>query len=303
MVRQSSPAKDWCFTWNNPRTKDREAVKQWRYDYIVYQLEVGEGGTPHLQGFVQFTTKQRLTALKKLNRHIHWEPRRGSAVQASHYCIKPVAGCSCKHCDGVPGIYPQFIFEDGCLSANAGEKLMGVADSIKRHGLSKTIEAYPSHYLGMNRGMEALATFYSPVRQWQPVVTVVWGEAGLGKTHYAMLGPSPYKLATYGRGTDFFGAYRPDFHETLVIDDFYSNWKYTTFLQVCDRWPTEVHTKGGFAQLLAHHHVFTTNNRPSIWYPKVLSNVDRRESFWRRLHNIIEITTGGYIIHKVALAH
>lgn len=270
----------------------------WTYNYLVYQLEVGEEGTPHFQGFVQFPTGRRLKQLKKLDRRIHWEPRRGSAVQAAHYCKKPEPDCTCKHCVDAERIYPQFIFEDGTISAPAGEKLFGVAASIKRHGLSKTIEAFPSHYLGMNRGMEALASFYSPVRQWQPAVTVVWGAPGLGKTHYAMLGPSPYKLATFGKGTDFFGAYRPDFHQTLVVDDFYSNWKYTTFLQVCDRYPTEVHTKGGFAQLLAHDHVFTTNYRPSIWYPKVLSNMDRRESFWRRIHNIIEITTGGYIIHK-----
>jgi len=169
---------------------------------------------------------------------------------------------------------------------------------LKRHGLSKTIDAYPTHYLAVNNGMEKLATFYSPVRQWQTVVTVLWGEPNLGKTRYALMGPSPYKLAVFGQGTDFFGDYRPDCHDTLVVDDFYGNWKYTTFLQVCDRYPTEVHTKGGFRQLLVHHIVFTSNRGPSEWYPKVLAEMDRRESFNRRIHNIIHFTAAGYIINK-----
>ena len=38
-----------------------------------------------------------------------------------------------------------------------------------------------------------------------------------------MMAPSPYKLSAFGgKGqTDFFGDYRPDEHETLVVDDFY----------------------------------------------------------------------------------
>jgi len=251
-----------------------------------------------LQGFVQFPKQQTIRQLKKLHKKVHWEPRRGSALQASHYCKKPVADCECKHCADVPRIYPQLIFENGALSAPAGEKLQSVADYLKRHGLSKTIEAYPTHYMAVKHGMEALATFYSPVRQWQTVVTVLWGEPNLGKTRYALMGPSPYKLAVFGQGTDFFGDYRPDCHDTLVVDDFYGNWKYTTFLQVCDRYPTEVHTKGGFRQLLVHHIVFTSNRGPSEWYPKVLAEMDRRESFNRRIHNIIHFTAAGYIINK-----
>lgn len=115
-----------------------------------------------------------------------------------------------------------------------------------------------------------------------------------------MQGPSPYKLAAFGAegSTDFFGDYRPDLHETLVVDDFYSNWKYTTFLQVCDRYPTEVHTKGGFRQLLVRHIVFTSNHSPSVWYPNVLADADRRESFNRRIHNIIWFTPDGYWVQK-----
>lgn len=115
-----------------------------------------------------------------------------------------------------------------------------------------------------------------------------------------MLGPSPYKLAVSGqdKATEFFGDYRPDEHQTLVVDDFYCNWRYTTFLQVCDRYPTEVHTKGGFVQLLIRHAIFTTNLDPVKWYPKILADGNRSNSFKRRIHNIIEFTAEFYVVKK-----
>lgn len=160
MPRQAPSCKDWCFTINNPRRKhgnvdsDWDRVKSWIYNYLVMQLEVGEEGTPHIQGFVQFPVQSRLTKLKKLCKRAHWEPRRGSAYQAAHYCKKPEPHCDCEHCEAAKDVpRPQLIFESGTISAPAGEKLHSVAMSLKRHGLSKTIESYPTHYMGMTRGM------------------------------------------------------------------------------------------------------------------------------------------------------
>jgi len=301
MPRQSSPAHDWCFTINNPRRRDYKRVQSWQYNYLVYQLELGEQGTPHIQGFVQFTTKQRLKALKKVHRTAHWEPRRGSAYQAAHYCKKPEIGCDCHHCLAAADVQrPQLIFESGTISAPAGEKLNSVAMTIKKRGLCAAIEAYPTHYMGMTRGMQALATFYSPRRSWRPVVTVLYGQPGSGKTRYAMLGPSPYVQADYpSKGSQFFfGDYRPDHHETLVFDDFYGQMPYTTWLRVCDRYPMEVHTKGAFHQLLVHNIVFTSNRGPREWYPKIFADLDRWQAFDRRIDNIIVFTEYGYQIKK-----
>lgn len=160
MPRNAPSCKDWCFTINNPRSKhgnresDWNVVRSWVFNYLVMQLEVGAEGTPHIQGFVQFPTQTRLTKLKKLHKRAHWEPRRGSAIQASHYCKKPELGCDCPHCVGAAdAVRPQFIYESGTISAPAGEKLHSVAMTIKRRGLQAAIDAYPTHYMGINRGM------------------------------------------------------------------------------------------------------------------------------------------------------
>lgn len=147
--------------------------------------------------------------------------------------------------------------------------------------------------------MKALDSFYTPLRSEPPHVTVVFGASGAGKTRWAMLGPSPYLLPCGGRNqTDFFGDYRPRQHQTLVADDFYGGWKYTTFLRVCDRYPTEVQTKGGYLQLLTNQIVFTSNVHPFSWYPKVLAHVDRRRSFDRRIHCIVEVFEDFYIVRR-----
>ncbi len=286
---QSSPALDWCFTINNPLEKHWDRVWDMDYKYLVFQLEMGEQGRPHLQGFVQFHEKQRLTALKKLvGRSVHWEKRRGTPYEAADYCKKE------------EGRLDDSYYEDGTISAQPQVRVHEVATTIKEHGLTRAIERFPDIYMGMARGMQALETFYSPVRDFKTDVTILWGNAGCGKSRYAMeVFPTPYMVPSFGEGTDFFGDYRPRQHQTVVVDDFYSSWKYTTWLRVCDRYPTEVHTKGGYLQFLAHDIVFTSNMSPDKWYPKIMLDPVRKASFIRRITNIVEFTSFGvYIVRK-----
>lgn len=120
---QRIAAKDWCFTIFPPRgeilldlEECQRTITQWPYRYIVYQIELcPETGREHLQGFVQWTDKQRLTALKKFHRTAHWEKRLGTPYEAEHYCKKPVEDCTCKHCDGLERYDPR-IFEEGFMS-------------------------------------------------------------------------------------------------------------------------------------------------------------------------------------------
>lgn len=79
-----SVSRSWCFTINNP--EGPPALPE--NSKYIYQLEEGESKTPHYQGYVIFSSAQRLSALKKLIPSAHWEPRRGSHEQAMEYCRK-----------------------------------------------------------------------------------------------------------------------------------------------------------------------------------------------------------------------
>lgn len=71
-----SPSKTWIFTINN-YTDDEVAFFRDRIDGVtrlVVSKEIGEAGTPHLQGYVTFKKAKRLSALKKIVPRAHWEP-------------------------------------------------------------------------------------------------------------------------------------------------------------------------------------------------------------------------------------
>jgi hypothetical protein len=71
---------NWCFTLNNYTSADEETFLNLDAKYLVYGREVGAEGTPHLQGYIQFMSKKRLTALKKLHPSAHWEPAKGDQL-------------------------------------------------------------------------------------------------------------------------------------------------------------------------------------------------------------------------------
>ena len=90
MAAQAPPARHWCFTLNNPDLYPDELLEQIeKAQYVVFQLEEGENGTPHYQGYCIFAQKQRLTALRGLfGGRAHWEQARGTPEQNRAYCTK-----------------------------------------------------------------------------------------------------------------------------------------------------------------------------------------------------------------------
>ncbi len=82
----------WVYTINHPTPEDEEQLgKAYSKDVVTYggqAHEIGEQGTPHLQGFVVFKTKQRLTAVKKYFTRAHLEPMNGKIEDSVKYISK-----------------------------------------------------------------------------------------------------------------------------------------------------------------------------------------------------------------------
>lgn len=80
-------SRRWCFTKNNYSAADEILLQDIDCKYLVYGREVGEQGTPHLQGFIIFKVNKRLGGLNTLIQ-CHWETTKGTSLQAATYCKK-----------------------------------------------------------------------------------------------------------------------------------------------------------------------------------------------------------------------
>lgn len=99
--RRCSTAKGWCFTWNNypenweelfqntfgPGGPGGPRVCKW-----VAGQEVGENGTPHIQGYILFRDRVRPLSFfpgeHDWGRKCHWEAAKGSPQDNYRYCTK-----------------------------------------------------------------------------------------------------------------------------------------------------------------------------------------------------------------------
>ncbi|QMW68809.1 replication-associated protein [Crucivirus-339] len=86
------------FTWNNYSEENVINLKKLTYEnikYLIFGKEIGECGTPHLQGYVELWTRQRETGVKKildpilkLKSKIHIEIAGGTRADSIRYCSK-----------------------------------------------------------------------------------------------------------------------------------------------------------------------------------------------------------------------
>lgn len=88
MPRQNA----YCFTLNNWVADDRTRLvtEDSNVRYIVFGEEVGDSGTPHLQGYLQLHNEERMALLnpRLFGNRAHLQLARGTAEQNKRYCTK-----------------------------------------------------------------------------------------------------------------------------------------------------------------------------------------------------------------------
>nr|WAE42307.1 MAG: replication associated protein [Cressdnaviricota sp.] len=83
-------ARRWCFTLNNYTDDDVSLISLYfeKEKYFIFGKEVGENGTPHLQGYVEFNNQKDFSTLIKIIPRIHWEKAKGDRNSNIKYCSK-----------------------------------------------------------------------------------------------------------------------------------------------------------------------------------------------------------------------
>lgn len=93
---RSSQRTAFCFTLNNPTLAQIQDIKNCAelgddVKRLIFQQEIGEEGTPHLQGFIQLVHPKRFVWIKNkwpCFAGAHFEKQKGSFQQNWDYCFK-----------------------------------------------------------------------------------------------------------------------------------------------------------------------------------------------------------------------
>jgi len=270
-------SRAWCFTLNNYTPAHENTLKQRAecfnsaYRYIIYGREVAASGTPHLQGYVEFTSGRTLDSAKTIlgAPTAHLEPRRGSSTQAADYCRKE---------DPTP-------YEYGEISAPGKRSDIETIREMVKSGA--TLEAIAESCTSCQSFVvaEKLLSRFEPPRVEPPRIIWHYGISGAGKTHTAYIGHPDLRVYMHTPADKWFFTY--DRHDVIIFDDFRKDdIGFARFLRVLDNKPLQVETKGGSRQFVSKYIYITTPYSIRDTYPIEEEYLQVR----RRVHDEIHFT-------------
>lgn len=262
-------ARAFVFTINNYTDDDADAVKALASEckYVIAGFEVGEQGTPHIQGYVYFDSARTFKSVSKKIPRAHLDKARGSPVANKDYCGKDKA----------------ILIEHGELPAQ-GERndLKEVIDIVKRTGRIADIVETAKSYQSIKMA-EKYLEFKEEPRTWKPEVRWYHGSTGSGKTRAARewLGDDVY---TSLDSIKWWQGY--DGHANVLIDDIRKDFsKFHQLLKLLDRYEYRVETKGGSRQFRARRIAITAPYTPEVMW----EGREDVNQLVRRIDEIIQI--------------
>lgn len=241
-------SRRFCFTWNN-YPLDAEDQLRCFFErkggtYLVVGREVGESGTPHLQGYLHLTHAITFSALKAYLPTVHLERAKGSGLQNQAYCTK----------DGdffEVGELPQ---EAGQASKNAWAAILQAAETGNWDFIKSN---YPRVWVTMS---EKLISKRIPATTVQDTIQNEWwyGETGTGKSRLAW---EKYGAACYQKMLNkWWDGY--DDQDVVVIEEWSPKNEVTaSALKIwADRYPFTAQIKGGVLQKIRPKRIIVISN-------------------------------------------
>lgn len=209
----------WVFTLNNYTELDVLSlsgfVNQQQASYCIFGKEVGQSGTRHLQGYIEFPSRLRFNQVKTLLPRAYIAARKGNSQQASDYCKK----------DG------DFLeFGTRSRSEQGRRKdLERVANLVKEGASLKRIaEEEPEAIIKYHKGIGVLKDLLQAPREityhgpWKWSIPdnfqslILWGNSGLGKTEFAKFLLPKALFVTH---LDQLTKYASEEYEGIIFDD------------------------------------------------------------------------------------
>ncbi len=278
--------RNYVFTFNNPpehwQAQSVFENSSGNISYIAGQFEIGDSGTRHFQGLCTFSNPQGLPGCRRLLDCPtgHFEPRKGTHTQALDYCTKEESR--------VPGTEPQVHGTPPAETQGGRSDLLAVRAILSDGGsLADVAEFDFGSYLRYQRGLASYANLVAKHRHEAPVVYYFYGQSGVGKSKsaWSLSGDSDrtYAIPLSAGNNVWFDGYVPGYHDTVIFDDYYHNFRFSFLLQLLDRYPIQVPVKGGFVKFNSPRIVFTSNISLDSQYP----NIPDAFALWRRIKHVI----------------
>lgn len=282
----SGPYVDrWAFTLNNPgdfRTPDKPCVK-----YMIYSLEKGKKkGTPHLQGYVRFTVKKRLSAVKAVWKgtpmdKAHWRKCLGSEKDNKDYCSKEDT-----HVEGPWEFKPENYKPSAGEQGHRTDLESVAADVMEGMPIHEIARRNPVAMIQYSNGIKALmvARHPPPPARRDVQVAILWGPTGTGKTHRCRtLYPDLFAVIP---GRDPWDGYVNQ--ECILFDEFQPDkWGIEEMNRLLDVWPCALNSRY-FNKSAAWTRVFIcANDPPKGWFPLAWAKL--KNAFFRRITTITKV--------------
>lgn len=275
-------SRNWLFTLNNPEFDEYPEI--WLREHlklIVYQEEMGNMGTLHLQGYVEIDSSRRLSFLQGLSARAHWEIRKGSRLQALTYCTKqetslgspqgwsaenPTLWCECDR-NNIESFWNNLGLKNLLQpKAPAMERLQKIQSRLLEG--STSIEEVADEdfdlWIKYYRAFEKYLTLKTNGRNHEVDVHVLVGPTATGKSKWAL---ENYPDAYWKQRSRWWDGYFK--HESVIIDEYYGWLPFDLLLRLLDRYPLLVESKGGQIQFVAKTIIITSNSFPDSWYKSV----------------------------------
>jgi len=281
----------WVFTDNGTTgTQGKELVPEaWKtlpagVRYITWQYERADTGQLHLQGYIELVKAQYLSWLHaNISSTARFRVRRGTQEEAVVYVHKEETRL-------------EGFWELGKKTRGTGMRtdLDSFRDAISagtplrdlQHDHILCLSKYPRLY-------HMLAPLARPIRRkgHGVYVTLCYGRPGTGKTRsiYDQWEDSPqfYRIPSCRSGGIWMSGY--DFHEKVLLDEFAgasSHMRLDRLLEITDRYPLRLETKGGFVWFHPKELAITTTTHPRYWYVWDKRS-DHYAALRRRIHKVL----------------
>lgn len=256
--------RGWVFTLNNYVDEDWERMKTLECRYLVVGKEVGESGTPHLQGYVEFKDGKSLSAVRKcVSDRAHFSWRRGTPEQAEKYCKKDDDFLE-------KGEKLKTQKEKGEDEEERWKRIYEAAAEGRDEDIPykvrffnyKSIQAARAQHLRTERVLSSLNNFW------------IYGDSGIGKSDWVRRAfPGIYDKPSNANWWDLY-----DGEEAVMWDEFAPGCCTAPMLnRIADHYPFMAEVKGHYMKIRPKHVVIVSNYRPEDCYSGVaLKAVQRR---------------------------